>query len=212
MFVHETNHKGNIAELAIAAEFAKCGVSVLKPLTEHERYDLGLEMNGSFIRVQCKWASQDEEVLRVHLSRSRRGPDGLIGRRYTRDEIDAIAAYCGDLDRAYLIPFERVEGQWALQMRLTPPRNGQRAAVHFAAEYELPGAVAQWEERLHGMQEAGGSSPPSSTSIEPPPSGSITVGAHEFRNRFGWYMERAAAGESFLVTRRGKLRVRLTPA
>jgi prevent-host-death family protein len=35
------------------------------------------------------------------------------------------------------------------------------------------------------------------------------VGAHEFRNRFGWYMERAAAGEEIRVTRRGRPYVRL---
>lgn len=41
--------------------------------------------------------------------------------------------------------------------------------------------------------------------------GPITVGAHEYRNHFGWYMERAAAGETFLVTRRGKPYARLMP-
>jgi PD-(D/E)XK endonuclease len=39
---HDSNHKGNVAELAIAAEAGKLGLSVLKPLTEHERYDLVL--------------------------------------------------------------------------------------------------------------------------------------------------------------------------
>jgi prevent-host-death family protein len=38
------------------------------------------------------------------------------------------------------------------------------------------------------------------------------VGAHEFRNLFGWYAERAAAGEEFLITRRGKPYVRLAAA
>jgi prevent-host-death family protein len=37
------------------------------------------------------------------------------------------------------------------------------------------------------------------------------VGAHEFRNRFGWFMQRAAAGERFLVTRRNKPFARLLP-
>ena len=37
-----------------------------------------------------------------------------------------------------------------------------------------------------------------------PTSSPITVGAHEYRAKLGWYMERAAAGESFLITRRGK--------
>jgi prevent-host-death family protein len=38
------------------------------------------------------------------------------------------------------------------------------------------------------------------------------VGAHEFRRLFGWYAERAAAGDEILVTRRGKPYVRLSGA
>ena len=55
-----------------------------------------------------------------------------------------------------------------------------------------------------------GSSPTSSTL--PFNLAQQVVGAHDFRNRFGWYMERAAAGEEFFVTRRGKPYVRLVPA
>jgi prevent-host-death family protein len=39
----------------------------------------------------------------------------------------------------------------------------------------------------------------------------LTIGAHEYRERFGWYMERVAAGETFLITRRGKPYARLSP-
>ena len=42
--------------------------------------------------------------------------------------------------------------------------------------------------------------------------GTQRVGAHEFRNHFGWYIERTVAGEEFLVTRRGKPCVRLISA
>jgi prevent-host-death family protein len=38
------------------------------------------------------------------------------------------------------------------------------------------------------------------------------VGAHDFREKFGWYLERAAAGDEFLITRRGKPYARLLPA
>ena len=55
MFMDNPNHKGNVAELAIATEAARLGLSVLKPLTEHERYDLVLVIGGQLLRVQCKW-------------------------------------------------------------------------------------------------------------------------------------------------------------
>jgi antitoxin (DNA-binding transcriptional repressor) of toxin-antitoxin stability system len=38
------------------------------------------------------------------------------------------------------------------------------------------------------------------------------VGAHEFREHFGWYMQRAAAGEEILVTRPCRSTVRLLAA
>jgi hypothetical protein len=54
---------------------------------------------------------------------------------------------------------------------------------------------------LRGTQEVAGSSPAGSISDS---RSSVTVGANQFRNHFGWYMERAAAGEEIAVTRRGK--------
>jgi len=36
------------------------------------------------------------------------------------------------------------------------------------------------------------------------------VGAHEFRNQFGYFMECAERGEEILVTRRGRPVVRMT--
>jgi prevent-host-death family protein len=55
------------------------------------------------------------------------------------------------------------------------------------------------------MAEARGSSPLSST-----PS-STEVGCHQFRNHFGFYLERAAAGETVEISRRGRPYGRLVP-
>jgi antitoxin (DNA-binding transcriptional repressor) of toxin-antitoxin stability system len=38
------------------------------------------------------------------------------------------------------------------------------------------------------------------------------VGSNPFRDRLGYWMERAAGGEEILVTFRGKPRIRLAPA
>ena len=105
---------------------------------------------------------------------------------YDANEVDAVAAYCAKLDRCYLLPIELVEGMRAINLRLDPPRNGQRAALHWAADYEFPGAIAQLGERLLGMQEAVGSSPTSSTHDD---RDETVIGSHELRNRFGWYLD-----------------------
>ena len=143
MFVENPNHKGNVAELAIATEAARLGRSVLKPLTEHERYDLVLEIQGRLIRVQCKWGSRKRDVICVRVSSSYHSPTrGYVKSTYDESQIDALAVYCEDLDRCYLLPVSMVAGRQLLHLRTSAPRNNQRAAINYAAEYEL-GAVAQ---------------------------------------------------------------------
>ena len=205
------NHRGNVAELKIAAAAAELGIPVLAPLTEHERYDLVFEMGGRLLRIQCKSASRKGDVVVVRLVTNRRGPNGFIRGYYTDDEIDAVAVYCPELDECYFLTMDYIAGMSGLHLRLAPPRNGQRAGLHYAADHTLSGAIAQLGERLTGSQKVVGSSPTGST-YKAEASGSHVVGAHEFRNLFGLYAQRAAAGETFVVTRRGKPYVKLSPA
>ena len=205
---HDPNQKGNVAELAIAAEATRLGVDVSRPMGEHTRYDLIFGVARRLLRVQCKWAALKSDVIHVRLVSSRRTSTGdEIRRPYTADEIDAFGIYCEELDRCYLVPVDKIPGNSSLYLRVGEPRNGQKASLNWASDFELPGAVAQLGERSAGSRKVGGSNPPSSTQLC-----AEQVGAHAFRQMFGWYMQRAAAGEQFLVTRRGKPYVRLTPA
>ncbi len=121
-----------------------------------------------------------------------------------------MAVYCNDLDRCYLLPIDLVAGRSVVHLRLGQTRNNQRAALNWAADYEFRGAVAQLAERSHGIRKAEGSNPFSSIPREAAPTFE-EVGAHQFRNHFGYYMERAAAGAEILVRRRGKPYARLCP-
>ena len=206
-----SNQKGAIVEAAIAYQAVLAGVEVFTPASEHSRADLIFGIGSELFRVQCKSARRTEEVLVVTLAGSRHTPGGYVRSKYSAEEVDLVAAHCIELGRSFLLPFDvAAEGKSVLHLRLSPPKNGQRAAIHYASEYEFPGAVAQLGERCRGTAEATGSSPVSST-----PSADTdqnVVGAHRFRNHFGYYMERAVAGEEILITRRGRRYARLGPA
>jgi prevent-host-death family protein len=206
--VLSSNDKGNIAEAAIALEAMKLGIEVLKPVAEHVRYDLAFDLGHRILRVQCKWARLYGAVVCAHLVGFRHTSNGPVRSTYSADEIDAVALYCDELHSVYLIPAKVIAGQSAIQLRLRAPKNAQRAAINWAEQYLLSGAVAQLGERRHGMAEVRGSSPLSSTSQS---RDEVVVGAHEFRNHFGYWMERAAAGEQILITRRGRRYARLGP-
>jgi antitoxin (DNA-binding transcriptional repressor) of toxin-antitoxin stability system len=93
-----------------------------------------------------------------------------------------------------------------IHLRLVAPGNAQPACITLASDVEFAGAIAQLGERLSGTQEVAGSSPASST----PESGAVPIGAHEFRERFGCWIERAAQGDAIAVTRGGKPFVSVT--
>jgi PD-(D/E)XK endonuclease len=199
-----------IAELEIELAAARLGVPVLRP-QEHARCDLAFDIGGRIWRVQCKWGGLDErrDVVIVHTVATRRSPTGYVRTTYSEAEVDLFGVYCGELDRCFLLPVSLAAGKHCQYLRLTPPRNKQRACITLAADYEFDGAIAQLGERRHGMAEVVGSSPTSST---PSPEGPITVGSNPFRDKLGYWLERVAAGQEVLVTHRGKPRVRLSPA
>jgi hypothetical protein len=148
-----TDQKGAIAEAAIALAAIELGIGVSRPLGD-ERYDLIFDLRATFLRVQCKWASRDGEIVLVRSYSCRRTRDGLIRRPYSIDEIDAIAAYCAELDRCYLLPGQLFGGRAVIHLRLGQARNSQRRGINWAEQYEFAatlaephGAIAQLGER-----------------------------------------------------------------
>jgi prevent-host-death family protein len=214
VFVLSTNHKGAIAEAEIAAAAVRLGIPVLRPIQEHGRYDLAFELGGRILRVQCKWAPLDRDagVVKMSLHSSRHSAtEGYIRTSYREGEVDLVAGYCADLDRCYLLPIALVAGRRAIYLRVSPPKNGQRACINLEQDFRLSGAVAQWNERPAGSRKVVGSNPTSST---PPGDGFVEVvhtGSNEFRNHFGYYLERAAAGAEIHISRHGKPFARLMP-
>ena len=135
--------------MEIATAAVCLGIPVLKPLTEHGRYDLGFEIGRRLLRVQCKWAglAADRSVLTIRTGGSRCTPHGHVHSSYAEGEIDLLAAYCGELDRCYLLPPSLVAGRREIVLRLTPPRNSQRACIGLAQRASAGEGSAEGAER-----------------------------------------------------------------
>jgi PD-(D/E)XK endonuclease len=206
VFVENPNHKGNVAEAAIALAAMKAGLAVSKPMTEHTRYDLVIGIGDELKRVQCKWGclSPHGAVITVNLASSRFTPSGRVITKYASGEVDFVAVYCGALDRCYLLPERLFVDRGDVWLRLEPAKNGQRSCINLAADYEFEGAVAQLVERRAGSAQATGSSPVSS--IQEPP---MSIGSDEFRNRLGYYLDLAAEGQEINITRWGRRYLKL---
>jgi hypothetical protein len=145
MFVMNSNVRGAVAEQAIVLAATKLGVSVLRPVAEHGRTDLALDIGDVLFRVQVKWGrlSASGDVIVVMLRTSRCTPHGHVRRTYGEHEIDLFAVYCGDLDRSFLLPASQFAGSQHIHLRVGPARNGQRACINLADDFTFNGAVAQ---------------------------------------------------------------------
>jgi PD-(D/E)XK endonuclease len=208
-----SNVKGAVAEQAIVLAAMKLQLPVWRPVSEHSRADLMLEIGGDLQRVQVKWGrlSGSRDVVIVPLRTSRCTPSGHVRTTYNDGEIDLFAVYCGDLDRSFLLPASQFAGRQRINIRLTPSRNGQQACINLADDFTFDGAVAQlararhWQCRGRGFE-----SPQLHSSFDS--EGAAIVGADSFRVSLGYWLDRVAAGQDAVVTRRGKPMIRLSPA
>jgi len=131
------SQKGAVAETEIATAAIRMNLLVLRPVAEGGRYDLAIDIGEKILRVQCKWASRNGDVLTINCETSRHTPNGYLRTRYSASEVDAIAAYSPDSDRCYVIPIEEAEHMSTISLRLAPTRNNQALRIRWAREYEF---------------------------------------------------------------------------
>jgi hypothetical protein len=128
---------GDRTEAVIIAALMRRGYRVLRPLSANQRYDLVLDLDGEFIRVQCKTGRlrRGAVVFSAHSCRSN------TRRRYERgyvDEADVFVVHCPATDRIYAVP---VGASGVLKMgslRVDAPANNQTKGIRWAADHELP--------------------------------------------------------------------------
>ena len=145
--VPDTKATGETTEAVVLAEFVKAGFPVLVPWGDNRRYDLVVEVSGSFLRIQCKTATPcgwrgDRACIRF-MARSRE----LDGRAYSRsrpyrDQADLFAAYAPTTGQVYVLPVAEVP-ESDVWLRLTPAKNNQQLKIRLAEDHTL----AAWATR-----------------------------------------------------------------
>jgi len=134
-----TDQKGAVAELAIARTAIELGIDVYRPMGDGTRCDLIFDFGDCLDRVQCTWAPLRGDVIVVRMYSSRRAADGLRRRAYEPGEIDALAAYCPQLDQCFYLPFEHLTARLQVSLRRAPSRNNQASGVNWAADFAFEG-------------------------------------------------------------------------
>ena len=127
-----SNDKGNVAEAAIALEAIKLGIDVLKPLAEHGRYDLALDLGNACFEFSANGAPSTGSLASSACASADRGlpRTAYVTSTYSAEEVDAVAVYCAELKRSVPASDRSRRRQSGKSIcDCDPPRNGQRAAL-----------------------------------------------------------------------------------
>lgn len=125
--------KGEKTEAVVLAKLLIRNEVVLQPFGDNQRYDLVIDRNGVFLRVQCKTGRIRNSCVKFNTySTSGGGPKkSYIG------EVEFFGIYCPDNDKAYLVPIHDCSEKSGL-LRLYPPKNNSCISkVKWAVDYEI---------------------------------------------------------------------------
>ena len=134
--------KAEKTEAVILARLSgRSGVTVLLPFGGgNGRYDLAIDDNGKFCRIQCKTGRviQNGTVIQFNTASSTYHYYGnKVGEhRNYRGQIEYFGVYCPHIDKAYLVPVDIV-GKIGGTLRLVGTKNNQAKYVHWAKDYEI---------------------------------------------------------------------------
>lgn len=127
---------GQRSEAAILAQLVRRGHRILLPFGVNQRYDLVLECDEKFLKVQCKTGRLRGGAIRFS-AQSVQSNTAATRTRHYLGEVDLFAVYCPDNDSVYIIPADEVPPT-GMYLRVEKPRNEQRKRVRWAEEYALP--------------------------------------------------------------------------
>ena len=118
------------------AALVKAKKSVLIPIDDNHRYDLVVDEDGKFNRIQCKsgkMAGQGE--IRFNTSSSNK-EKGKWRRHDYSGQIEFFGVYCEKNDTVYLVPVGDV-GKCEATLRTFPTKNSQQKKIRWAKYYEI---------------------------------------------------------------------------
>jgi hypothetical protein len=131
----DTKRIGDISEAYVMAALTNAGYVVSKPFGENARYDLIADDGHRLQRIQVKTGRLRGAVIAFNCYSSHAHRGGRM--RPYFGQIDALAVYCPETRKVYLLPESELVATGA-HLRLLPTKNGMSKGIRWADRFELP--------------------------------------------------------------------------
>jgi hypothetical protein len=127
----KTFEKGNISESLVTSRFLELGYIVLIPFGGGHRYDIVVEIDNQFKRIQIKTGRIYKNKLIFNTTSNNKG----YSRKSYHNEVDYLAVYCPEINKSYLIPVE-LTGKSAMTLQLSKPKMMSKN-THLAEDFQI---------------------------------------------------------------------------
>jgi hypothetical protein len=132
----DTKTKGSIAVGAVMSRLLKSGRVLLLPVGDNERYDLVVEDDEEFKRVQVKVGRVKNGAVHFDTSSTNYVKGKWKRTKYT-GQVEFFGVHCPEIDKTYLISAEEIDKLYGACLRLEDAKNKQTKGVRFAKDYEI---------------------------------------------------------------------------
>lgn len=135
-----TQQKGTMTELHCILDLTNLGIRCLKPVDESSKYDVVADINGKFIRIQCKTASwvtdtvQEKVAFMISTCCQTTNTKATTRHKYSKNDIDYF--YTWFEGQGYLVSIEEATGV-TFRWRYEYPSSNQRQGIHIANDYKI---------------------------------------------------------------------------
>lgn len=139
----DTRITGELTELKCQMFCLERGFIVSKPIVDNARYDLLLDYNNKFYRIQIKtsrWMSEEHEGIVFNCKSQHSVAGGNKIMKYTPEEVDFfMTEFEGEF---YLIPCERAKSE--MRLRFKPTKNHQDDKATFAKDFKFEEVIQRY--------------------------------------------------------------------
>lgn len=132
-----TKDKGDISEAKALLEFSKRGIPVLIPWGDNLRYDMVIELNKTFYRVQVKTANEERNGAILCYTRSSTNHTSNKKLSTYEDDVDYFVFYNQKRDIIALVPIDVVNEKKTLSLRIEKPKNCAVKNVRYFEDYSF---------------------------------------------------------------------------
>lgn len=136
----DTQQRGLLTELHCIQDITNIGYQCLKPLNDSSKYDIVVDVNSVFYRIQCKTAklvshtSEENVAFEIATCCMTTNTQKTTRHKYSANEIDYFYTWFNG--QGYLVSINEATGV-SFRWRYEYPKSNQKQGIHIASNYKI---------------------------------------------------------------------------